>query len=78
MIKVLLFAGLKERAGTDKVHIDAEALTVKEIKERLFKDIPALDHLEESLVAVNEAYAEDGRIVTENDAVAIIPPVSGG
>ena len=78
MITVLLFAGLKERAGKDKVYFDDSVLTVKEIKNRLSAEISGLDYLEESLVAVNESYASDELIVSATDVVAIIPPVSGG
>ncbi|MFM8270926.1 MAG: MoaD/ThiS family protein [Gemmata sp.] len=34
--------------------------------------------LARSAVAVNHDTAEDGRVVTAADEVAIIPPVSGG
>lgn len=78
MITVLLFAGLKERAGQDRILIDAPAMTVEALKAHIIKEIKGITHLEGALVAVNETYAEEHQRISENDTVAIIPPVSGG
>ncbi|MDX8044745.1 molybdopterin converting factor subunit 1 [Gracilibacillus sp. S3-1-1] len=77
MIDVLLFAQLQEEAGTDKLQIDKQSITVKEIKRELQEEYH-LSQLKESMVAVNEAYALEDDLIQTGDTVAIIPPVSGG
>ncbi|WP_208589100.1 molybdopterin converting factor subunit 1 [Gracilibacillus suaedae] len=77
MIEVLLFAQLQEEVGKDKVRLDIKEITVKEIKHQLQTQFD-LSQIEESLVAVNEAYALEDDVIRSGDTVAIIPPVSGG
>ncbi|MBA3843009.1 MAG: molybdenum cofactor biosynthesis protein MoaE [Actinobacteria bacterium] len=72
MIRVRLFAGLRERAGWSQREI--EAATVAEVW-------PALELGDEPaglLYAVNKTYAEHGHVLADGDEVAVIPPVSGG
>jgi len=77
MIKILLFAGLKERVGKSVLTWDKTPITVAMLKEELQK-VPGLDHFSSILVAVNEAYARDDVVINDGDTVALIPPVSGG
>jgi MoaE-MoaD fusion protein len=74
-VVVRLFAGLRERAGTDRRELDlAAGASVEDVW-------PALDLGDEPaglLYAVNRAYAERGQPLDEGDEVALIPPVSGG
>jgi molybdopterin synthase catalytic subunit/molybdopterin converting factor small subunit len=74
-ITVRLFAGLRERAGTDRLELElppgSSAIDVW----------PALGVGEEPaglLWAVNRAYAERDTPLADGDEVALIPPVSGG
>ncbi len=72
MVRVRLFAGLRERAGWSEREIDAA--TVADVW-------GALDLGDEPgglLYAVNKAYAERDRSLADGDEVALIPPVSGG
>jgi molybdopterin synthase catalytic subunit/molybdopterin converting factor small subunit len=72
VVRVRLFAGLRERAGWSQREIDAA--TVGDVW-------GALDLGEEPgglLYAVNKAYAERDRPLADGDEVALIPPVSGG
>ncbi len=72
MVRVRLFAGLRERAGWSEREIDAA--TVADVW-------GALDLGDEPgglLYAVNKAYAERDRPLADGDEVALIPPVSGG
>lgn len=80
MIRILLFAGLAEAAGSSQVTLDvADSLTIKEIRSLLAERYPDLrDLLDKSLAAVNQDYAAPDRQVTPADEVAFIPPVSGG
>ncbi len=72
MVRVRLFAGLRERAGWSEREIDAA--TVADVW-------AALDLGDEPgglLYAVNKAYADRDRALADGDEVALIPPVSGG
>ena len=72
---VRLFAGLRERAGTDRRELDLDdGASVEDVW-------PALDLGDEPaglLYAVNRTYADRGDALAEGDEVALIPPVSGG
>ena len=73
MIRVRLFAGLREQAGWSERELDEIA--------RVADVWPALDLGEEPaglLYAVNREYAERDRELRDGDEVALIPPVSGG
>ena len=70
-----MFAGLRERAGTDRREVElAAGATVADIW-------PALELGAEPsglLYAVNRRYAERDQQLADGDEVALIPPVSGG
>ncbi len=71
-VTLRLFAGLRERAGSGRCEV--EAATVADVW-------PALglgDEPDGLLYAVNQVYAERGRVLADGDVVALIPPVSGG
>jgi molybdopterin synthase catalytic subunit/molybdopterin converting factor small subunit len=73
VIRVRLFAGLRERAGWSERELD-DVATVADVW-------PALDLGDEPaglLYAVNHEYADRGRTLADGDEVALIPPVSGG
>lgn len=77
MIKVLLFAQLKDALGKEEVSIDAAGLTIAAVKEKLAADFK-LEGLDTVMAAVNEEFADEETVVTDGDIVAFIPPVSGG
>jgi len=72
-VSVRLFAGLKQRAGSDRVRVDLpDPATVADL-------LRAMDLPERScVVAVNREYAAADRPIAPGDEVALIPPVSGG
>jgi MoaE-MoaD fusion protein len=73
VIRVRLFAGLRERAGWSEKELDGVA-TLADVW-------PALGLGDEPpglLYAVNHEYADRGRELADGDEVALIPPVSGG
>lgn len=81
MIRILLFAGLAEAAGSQLVTLDtgSEPVSIYEIRSLLAESYPDLrDLLEKSMAAVNQDYAAPDRQVTSADEIAFIPPVSGG
>jgi molybdopterin synthase catalytic subunit/molybdopterin converting factor small subunit len=73
VIRVRVFAGLRERAGWSERELDGVA-TVADVWPALgLGDEPA-----GLLYAVNQEYADRDRELTDGDEVALIPPVSGG
>jgi molybdopterin synthase catalytic subunit len=73
VIRVRLFAGLRERAGWSERELDGVS-TVAEVWPALgLGDEPA-----GLLYAINHEYADRERPLADGDEVALIPPVSGG
>jgi molybdopterin synthase catalytic subunit len=74
-VSVLLFAGLRERAGRDAVELELRD------DARVRDALAAVDDLAGGLplvLAVNREYAEPGDELHPGDELALIPPVSGG
>lgn len=75
MIRVRLFAGLRERAGSNDLEVEIEPGTTTDglldALGDLVAGIPCV-------VAVNRQYAGPGTRIHEGDEVALVPPVSGG
>lgn len=77
-VTVLLFAGLRQAAGTGRVDLAwRPGLTVADAADALEAEHDGL-RLRGSLVAVNEAYAAPDRALRGGDTLAFLPPVSGG
>ena len=74
-VRIRLFAGLRERAGTGARTLDlADGATLGDVW-------PALGLGDEPtglLYAVNKRYADGDAALEDGDQVALIPPVSGG
>jgi molybdopterin synthase catalytic subunit len=80
-VKVRLFAGLRELLGNElEERFEGDSVSVSEFRLALGERHPEfVSHLECAAVAVNEEYVRDGAArIREGDAVALIPPVSGG
>ena len=74
-VKVRLFAGLRERAGTGARELELPpAATVADVWPRLGLD----EEPAGLLYAVNQRYADRDSVLADGDEVALIPPVSGG
>ena len=80
MIRVQLFASLKDAAGESFVELPlSDQVTVAEVFTSLVAKFPELEHYRSVvLTAVNEEYAGWDTPVGPDDAVAFFPPVSGG
>ncbi|GLV66233.1 molybdopterin synthase sulfur carrier subunit [Bacillus mycoides] len=77
MIEVLLFAHLQVEVSKPALQINCEKITVAELKEVLVMEYNvAISN--ETMVAINEEYANEDDIIQTGDVVAMIPPVSGG
>ena len=79
-IKVLLFATLRDRAGTKSLEIEIpDSATVQGLKDQIALDYPNLKQaMETVLISINREYAFDEATVPQNAEVAMFPPVSGG
>jgi len=78
VIKVLLFAELQERVGKSEVMVQADSISVQELKEKYLLKYDMNDLLAQAMLAVNEEYSEEDTVLKSGDTVAFIPPVSGG
>lgn len=72
------FGIAREILGGSTVEIESGSATVEALRQELIERYPGLKALNSLYVAVNEAYAEDSRLLREADEIALIPPVSGG
>lgn len=79
-MEIKLFGMAKELVGQKVVKLRniKDISCVRELKEQLKKEFPALNQLPTMAIAVNVNYAQDEDIVNENDEIVVIPPVSGG
>jgi molybdopterin converting factor subunit 1 len=77
---VLLFAELAETLGTDRLALDlAEGATAADALARLCRDHPPIAAQRDMLaLAVNSRYCAPATVLRDGDALALIPPVSGG
>ncbi|MEY2904525.1 MAG: hypothetical protein RJA52_541 [Bacteroidota bacterium] len=78
-INITAFGIAKEIIGNQSVTFDfPENSNVSEVKKKLIMAYPGFEKLATFAIAVNAEYATDQQILSENDEVVIIPPVSGG
>lgn len=80
-VTVKLFAGLAEQAGAPSIDVDLEGEqnTVEAVKAAVAKQLTdSVASVRRALVAVNRNYANDRQVISSDDEVALIPPVSGG
>jgi molybdopterin synthase catalytic subunit len=79
IVSVRLFAGLRERAGSDRVDVELpDGASVADLLAALADTPVGPVAPRQCVVAVNREYADAGRIVAAGDEVALVPPVSGG
>lgn len=79
-VRVLLFAILRDLAGTAEVPVELEdGATAQSAAAELAKLHPGLEpYLSRIAFAINRQYAPAQTQLHEGDEVALIPPVSGG
>ena len=80
IVRVRLFARCRDLARADSVAVEVEeACRVSKLRSTLGEKLPALrELLSKCAVAVNEEFAEDDTMLSIDDEIAMIPPVSGG
>ncbi len=80
-ITILLFATLKDRAGTHRLSLalPGEQASLADLRDALGRDYPPLvESLQTAVAAINQEFAFAGDPVHDGDEVAFFPPVSGG
>lgn len=79
-INVKLFAGARQRAGSDHLSVELpEPATVAQVRAALAQRCPELASWSRHLiVTVDRDYVPDDQVVSEGSEVACFPPVSGG
>ena len=78
-VSVRLFAGLRERAGTDRLEVELpDDARVADVFAAMAGTPVGELRPRECVVAVNREYATADEPVRAGDEVALVPPVSGG
>lgn len=78
MIRVKLFGIAKDIVGDSKLEIDEGINSVPLLLSFLKQNYPDFNKLNSLLVAINSEYADHDAMISAEDEIAIIPPVSGG
>jgi molybdopterin converting factor subunit 1 len=77
--KINLFGITRDIVGGNVTEIELGQLTdVQAVLGKLKNDFPKLKEIKSLMIAVNSEYAEADLVLSENDEIALIPPVSGG
>jgi molybdopterin converting factor subunit 1 len=78
--RVRFFASIREKLHRSEATCAlADGATVNDLLDQLCRDYPALADVRRALrVAVNQEYVDAHHPLSDNDEVALIPPVSGG
>src|SRR5919108_673651 len=78
-VSVRLFAGLRERAGTDRLDVELpDGARVADVLAAMASTPIGALRPRECVVALNREYAGADEPVRAGDEVALVPPVSGG
>ena len=79
LVSVRLFAGLRERAGTDRLEVELpDGARVADVLAAMAATPVGELRPRECVVAVNREYAAADAPVSAGDEIALVPPVSGG
>jgi molybdopterin converting factor subunit 1 len=79
-VRVLLFARLRDIAGRSELAREVpHGTTAADLWRSLVEQFPAMAGYDSSIsTAVNADYAKMTAVLSDNDEVAFLPPVSGG
>lgn len=80
-ITILLFGIVTDIIESQNNSIEmniSKKINLKDLKDLLLTKYPKLENFSDFAFAVNETYENENFIVSNNDIIAIIPPVSGG
>lgn len=79
-VHVRFFASVREKLRSSELTVEvAGDATVHDLLDQLCRQYAPLADVRRALrVAVNQEYVDVGHTLSDNDEVALIPPVSGG
>ncbi len=78
-LTIVAYGIAKEILGASSIEYEIEgSLSQEALLENLKRSYPGFNKLTSLVIAINSEYAQKGQIVSENDEVVLIPPVSGG
>lgn len=80
IVHLHLFAIFRDTIGADHILLEMPAgSTVTDLRQELSQRWPTLQNLlERSAIAINQEYVSAHHVLSSDDEVALIPPVSGG
>jgi molybdopterin synthase catalytic subunit len=80
LLEVRLFAMLREAGGSERIQVRLEpGASVASLRTAIAREFPALAiHLPATRVAANLQFVPDAHVLTDDQEIALIPPVSGG
>ena len=77
--QIKAFGVVKDIVGGKEITLEnSSSVAVGDLLRELKARYPKLTALNSLFVAVNREYAEQSKMLSENDEIALIPPVSGG
>lgn len=78
-IKIRAFGIAKDILETSFMTYEVDQnITIHQLRERLIAEFPDFERLSSLAFAINESYATPDAVISQNDEVVLIPPVSGG
>lgn len=78
-VNIRAFGIAKEIVGGQNITLELEpSSSAQQLQKKLFEIYPDFKGLSSIKLAINEAYSQGDELITEEDDIAIIPPVSGG
>ncbi|MEX2513205.1 MAG: MoaD/ThiS family protein [Cyclobacteriaceae bacterium] len=79
-MKIILFGIAKDIVGAPSILLpNGHGLkTVVDLKSWIIAKYPRMSHLNSMAIAVDHEYAENDLPLSEDQEIAIIPPISGG
>jgi molybdopterin synthase catalytic subunit len=77
---VKLFGIFEDEIGLSTLEIESAApLSLDQLQSKLHNTYPILGEVQHYMIAVNQEYCTDLELeLTENDEIALIPPIAGG
>ncbi|MEX0883402.1 MAG: MoaD/ThiS family protein [Cyclobacteriaceae bacterium] len=79
-MQIILFGIAKDIIGAQSLTLPGGhgVQTVHDLKNWLLDQYPAMGNLNSMAIAVDQEYAQDEMNLSENQEIALIPPISGG
>ncbi len=78
-LQISFFGITKDIVGEKKLKIETTpCITAQNLVKLLILHYPDLSKISSLVLAVNNEYASEDLILSANDTIALIPPVSGG